>query len=90
LEGDTNSGFSFGTDGSRDWERDYTRIENFLRQLWSGRRQPAKQYIETGFPCILTYAVNGMYQQAMQNEDEMEKFIEYLSRKIDDAANMDF
>jgi hypothetical protein len=90
LESDTQLGFSFGTDSTRDWEHDYARIENFLRQLWSGRRQPAKQYLETGFPCILTYATNGVYQRAMRNEDEMKGFIEHLSRQIDDAANMDF
>ncbi len=90
LDGGSRSGFAFGTDGSRDWESDYARIDSFLSQLWSGGRLPAKQYIETGFPCVLTYATDGTYQRAMQSEDEMRAFIEYLSRKIDDAANMDF
>jgi len=90
LDSDNSSGFSFGTEGTRDWENDYARIESFLTQLWSEGRRPAKQYLETGFPCVLTYASDGTYQHAMQDEDEMNEFIEYLSRQIDDAANMDF
>ena len=90
LESGTQSGFSFGTDSSRDWESDYARIDSFLVQLWSGGRKPAKQYLETGFPCVLTYTTDGTYKRAMQNEDEMREFIEHLSRQIDDAANMDF
>jgi len=90
LDDSDESGFSFGADNPRNWESDYVRIESFLRQLWSGKRQPAKQYLETGLPCILTYATDGTYQQAMQSDDEMREFIEYLSRQFDVAANMDF
>ncbi len=90
LDSGARSGFSFGTDNERDWANDYARIDSFLSRLWFGRRQPAKQYLERGLPCVLTYATDGTYQRAMQNEDEMRKFIEYLSRQIDDAANMDF
>jgi len=90
LDSENSSGFSFGTEGTRDWENDYSRIESFLNQLWSEGRRPAKQYLETGFPCVLTYATDGTYQHAMQDEEEMKRFIEFLSRQIDDAANMDF
>lgn len=90
LDGDTQSEFSFGTDSLRDWEGDYARIDKFLTRLWSGGRSPAKQYLDTGFPCILTYVIDGTYQKAMQDEDNMRRFIDYLSRKMDDAANMDF
>ena len=90
LSSGSQSGFSFGTDRSRDWESDYDRIDSFLERLWAGGRLPAKQYLEAGLPCILTYATDGTYHRAMQNEDEMRDFIEFLSRQIDDAANMDF
>lgn len=90
LDNGDNSRFLFGTDSSRDWESDHVRIESFVSRLWSGKRQPAKQYIEKGLPCVLTYATDGTYQRAMQNDDEMRGLIEYLSRRIDDAANMDF
>lgn len=90
LSSGSRSGFSFGTDRSRNWESDYDRVDRFLERLWAGGRLPAKQYLEAGLPCILTYATNGTYHRAMQNEDEMRDFIEFLSRQIDDAANMDF
>ena len=90
LDSGTTSELAFGTSSSRDWESDYARIDSFLDQLWSSGRHPAKQYLETGFPCVLSYATDGIYQRAMRNEDEMAEFIEFLSRQIDDAANMDF
>lgn len=90
LDQDARLEFSFGTYSARDWAGDYARIDRFLNQLWSGSREPAKQYLETGIPCVLTYATNGTYHRAMQSEDEMREFLEHLSRQIDDAANMDF
>ncbi|AEO47346.1 hypothetical protein F11_04380 [Rhodospirillum rubrum F11] len=90
LDQHARSEFSFGTYRPRDWERDYARIDSFLGRLWSGSREPAKLYLETGFPCVLTYVMDGTYHRAMLNRDEMRGFIEHLSRQIDDAANMDF
>ena len=82
--------FSFGGAASRDWEMDYLRIDNFLKQLWENGKSPAKQYLETGFPCILTYAAKGTYKKAMASEAKMQNFLEHLGRCIDNAANMDF
>jgi hypothetical protein len=90
LDGGPQTSFSFGTDRTRDWESDYARIDSFLSRLWSSGRQPAKLYLETGFPCVLTHTTNGIYQLAMQSEKEMQNFIEYMSKELDDAANMDF
>ncbi len=90
LDSRSRSEFSFGTYEARDWEQDYSRIEKFVSQLWSNNRSPAKLYIETGFPCILTYATNGFFERAMRSEAEMTDFIEHMERMIDDSANMDF
>lgn len=90
LDGRSSAGFSFGIDSVRDWKDDYRRIDEFVSQLWSNGRVPAQLYIETGFPCILTYSVDGTYARAMQSESEMTEFISHLGRMMDDAANMDF
>ncbi|NHO43108.1 hypothetical protein GOB83_13145 [Acetobacter fabarum] len=90
LDNDNRSEFRFGTYNVRNWENDYARIERFLSQLWSMGRGPARQYLETGFPCVLTLATDGTYQQAMKSDEEMGKFIEVWAHMIDDSANMDF
>lgn len=90
LDGEDQSDFSFGFSPRRDWESDYSRIDNFLEMLWSGNRSPAKQYLETGFPCVLTYASDGTYQKAMRSDEEMSSFIDFIGYQMDTAANMDF
>lgn len=90
LDGKKISEFSFGSADAREWESDYKRIESFLETLWGNGRGPAQQFLETGFSSVLTYAVDGTYDKAMQDEETMESFLIYLGRMIDDAANMDF
>lgn len=90
LDTENRSEFRFGTYNLRDWENDYARIERFLSRLWSMGRGPARQYLETGFPCVLTFATDGTYQRAMKNDEEMGKFIMVWAQQLDDAANMDF
>jgi len=90
LDNKSLSEFSFGGADARDWEADYQRIDAFVEQLWENGRAPAKQYLEAGFPCILTFAANGTYSKAMASEADMEGFLEYLGRMMDDSANMDF
>ncbi|MEG4434411.1 hypothetical protein QUA95_30590 [Microcoleus sp. F10_A2] len=90
LESRTSSEFSFGVESPREWKNDYSRIDRFLSQLWSGVRSPAKHYLDAGLPCVLTYTTNGTYQRAMESDDEMREFVDYLSMEIDNAANMDF
>jgi hypothetical protein len=66
-------------------------IEDFIVQLWSGDREPAKLYIqESGLPLILPMATNGQYEQAMSTIAEMDRFLNYLTELFDNAANMDF
>jgi hypothetical protein len=65
-------------------------IESFLRHLWSGPRAPARHYIFSSLPSILTYVVDGTYKRTMHSDDEMKTFVEQLSGEFDRAANMDW
>lgn len=65
-------------------------IENFLTHLWSGSRAPAKIYIFSELPSILTHTADGTYARAMTSEHKMTEFVEYLSHQFDAAANMDW
>jgi hypothetical protein len=66
-------------------------IEEFIAHLWSGKREPARIYIqESGLPLLLTMASDGTYLSAMRSTGEMEEFVSGLSRRFDDAANMDW
>lgn len=65
-------------------------IESFLQHLWSGPRAPARHYVFSSLPSILTYAGDGTYARAMHSEDEMKTFVEHLSGQFDRAADMDW
>lgn len=65
-------------------------IEKFIAHLWSGSRAPAKIYIFSELPSILTHVVDGTYARAMASEQEMKEFVEYLNHQFDNAANMDW
>jgi len=65
-------------------------IESFLPHLWSESRAPAKHYVFSSLPSILTYVVDGTYARAMQSDDEMQLFVEHLTAEFDRAANMDW
>lgn len=66
-------------------------IEDFIALLWSDARAPAKVYIqESHLPVILTMAADGTYAQAMQSVEAMKEFVEYLTGRFDQAANMDW
>lgn len=65
-------------------------IETFLQHLWSGRRAPARHYIFSGLPSILTYVGDGTYARAMHSEGEMKAFVDQLSGQFDRSANMDW
>lgn len=65
-------------------------IEKFIEHLWSDSRAPAKVYIFSDLPTILTYVVDGTYARAMQSEQHMTEFVDYLAHQFDNAANMDW
>lgn len=66
-------------------------IDRFITShLWSNGRETARTYIqEEGLPLILTMSANGTYTAAMQSPDDMAEFVTFLTRIMDDAANMD-
>jgi len=77
--------FSFDDDAALE------TIDNFINQLWSGDREPARLYImESDLPIILTSANDGTYSQAMQSIEDMQQHIDILNYKFDEAANMDW
>ncbi len=66
-------------------------IENFMAHLWSGTRAPAEIYIQQSeLPLILTMAADGTYARAMASVGDMTAFVEYLTGRFDQAANMDW
>jgi hypothetical protein len=65
-------------------------IETFIEHLWSGARAPAKHYIDSSLPSILTFVEDGTYARAMRSEESMKDFVESLTREFDNAANMDW
>lgn len=65
-------------------------IETFIGHLWSGPRTPAKIYIFSELPSILTHVLDGTYARAMQSEHNMTEFVDCMSHAFDNAANMDW
>jgi hypothetical protein len=80
------------TGGKRfDEIRALDTVEAFIAELWRGPLEPAKIYIQDAeLPLILTFASDGTYKAAMSSVTEMERFVDYLTREMDDAANMDW
>lgn len=65
-------------------------IHDFIAHMWAGKLSPAKIYVDSALPLILSYVGNGTYARAMKSDEEMNEFTEHLSHSFDDAVNMDF
>lgn len=66
-------------------------IEAFIERLWSGSREPAREYIqESQLPIILPMASDGTYKMAMHSLDDMRALIEKLHYDFGRAADMDW
>jgi len=66
-------------------------IDEFIVLLWSGPRAPARIYLEgASVPTILPMATDGTYAGAMRSVEEMQDFVDALSRSFDAAADMDW
>lgn len=66
-------------------------MESFITKLWEGERAPAKLLLDDAdLPIILSHASDGRYRHIMSSEEVMEDYIKYLSREVDNAANMDW
>lgn len=73
-----------------DESRAMLEIEEFIVHLWSGSREPARLYIHSSLPSILTFVGDGTYARAMTSVEEMEGLVEHLTMESDRAANMDW
>jgi hypothetical protein len=65
-------------------------VHNFITHMWSGDLSPAKIYIESGLPLILSNVGNGEYAKAMTSDVEMTEYTEHLCELFGNAANMDW
>lgn len=84
------SRFSFHGDLGFDEHAVIDLIEKFVVHLWSGERAPAKLYIESGLPLILTMVTDGSYGSAMGSVEDMKHLVHHLTQQWDRAANMDW
>jgi hypothetical protein len=67
-------------------------IKDFIKELWSGDREPARLYIQEshGLPSILTLAREGRYKSALRSVEHMTDLITELQYRLDRAADMDW
>jgi hypothetical protein len=66
-------------------------LKEFEALLWLNGRAAAKIYIQDHeLPAIMPMAANGTYARAMASEQEMQEFVNYMNRAMDDSANMDW
>ena len=66
-------------------------LKEFEEHLWSNNRGAAKIYIQDhDLPAILTMAADGTYARATASEQDMQDFVDYMIRAMDDSANMDW
>jgi hypothetical protein len=65
-------------------------IEKFTAHLWTGARLPARKYIFSHLPAILSLATDGTYRKSMRSEVAMDRLVKRLTSSFDDARNMDW
>jgi hypothetical protein len=65
-------------------------INDFIAHLWADDLSPAKIYIDSGLPLILSEAVTGQYASAMLCDEEMIEYTNCLHHEFDNAANMNW
>ena len=90
LTNDRDQQVSFTGRVSFDESSAITEIGSFLDHLWAGALAHARHYLFSGLPSILSYANDGTYARAMQSEKDMQSFVEGLTRRFDQAADMDW
>jgi hypothetical protein len=83
--------FALSDDLSMEDAKGLEVIQNFIKHLWSGEREPGGYFIqESQMPLVLTYARDGTYRSAMESMESMKEFMEYQGHLWDQAANMDW
>jgi hypothetical protein len=90
LDSKARQEFSFFESIDPTEPEDFAVVDRFIDRLFGGTRLPARIYIESGLPTILSYAANGNYAAALSDEAEMTNLVDHLSYESDNAANMDF
>jgi len=90
INQDNNHPYAFSSRPSFNEPEAIETIERFIDTLWSSVLSPAKMYLDSDLPLILTYVHNGTYAQAMQSQTEMTDFVDGLTRMSDIAADMDW
>ena len=87
-----NQGHRYSLTGKSAFDETWAvdEIEKFISHLWSGACGPAKHYVFSELPSVLTFVGDGTYARAMSSEDSMKSFVEYLTMEFDNAANMDW
>ena len=66
------------------------QIEAFINHLWSGPLKPAKEYIFSIHPSILSFAADDTYSKAMESIDAMKKLVDRLYIAFEKAQNMEW
>lgn len=85
------SAFRFGQGVNIISDEAIALIRAFVEHLWSGRRAPAKIYIQDyGLPLILSNLATGEYSRAMSSTEAMNDYAYRLAERMDLHANMDF
>jgi hypothetical protein len=82
--------FIFGGGLAFDHDSAVKAIEAFIEHLWADDREPAKLYLESQLPVILSMATDGRYSAAMASVEDMKQLVDHLSHEFDRAANMDW
>lgn len=90
LTDDQRHKFSLTGRAAFDEKSAIADIESFLHHLWSGVRAPARLYIFSSLPSILTCAIDGTYEGALRSQDAMEGLVDHLTGAFDRAADMDW
>jgi hypothetical protein len=86
-----DGGLSMWISPSFEESRAIDVMESFIKKLWEEERAPAKLHLDdSDLPVILSHASDGIYRRAMSSEEDMEDYINYLSREVDNSANMDW
>jgi hypothetical protein len=83
--------FSLTPESAFDDAEAVAAVEAFISFMWSGGREPAKIYIqETELPLILPYASDGAYSSAMASKKDMQRYVDQMTERFDNAVNMDW
>jgi hypothetical protein len=88
LTNDPDNQVSFTGRVAFDEAKAMSEIGSFLDHLWAGALAPARHYLFSTLPSILSYATDGTYARAMESEEDMLSFVDGLTSRFEQAADM--